>query len=56
MKGACEKRATNILEILGNMYAFDSTTTPLCLATFPWAKSRRKKGNVKAHVLYDIKV
>ena len=54
MKEACEKRATNILDIPGKKYAFDSTTIPLCLATFPWAKFRRKKGGVKAHVLYDI--
>ena len=54
MKEACEKRATNILEIPGKKYAFDSTTIPLCIATFPWAKYRRKKGGVKAHVLYDI--
>ena len=51
MKEACEKRATNILDIPGRKYAFDSTTIPLCLATFPWAKFRRKKGGVKAHVL-----
>ena len=54
MKEACEKRTTNILDIPGKKYAFDSTTIPLCLATFPWAKFRRKKGGVKAHVLYDI--
>ncbi len=54
LKEACEKRATNILEITGNKYAFDSTTIPLCLATFSWEKFRRKKGGVKAHVLYDI--
>ena len=54
MTEACEKRAANILEIPGKKYAFDSTTIPLCLATFPWAKFRRKKGGVKAHVLYDI--
>lgn len=54
MKEACERRATNILEIPGNKYAFDSTTIPLCLSTFPWAKFRRKKGGIKAHVLYDI--
>lgn len=54
MKEACEKRTTNILEIPGNKYAFDSTTIPLCLDTFPWAKFLRKKGGVKAHVLYDI--
>lgn len=54
MKEACEKRSTHILDILGKKYAFDSTTIPLCLAIFPWAKFRRKKGGVKAHVLYDI--
>ena len=54
MKEACDKRITNILDILGKKYAFDSTTIPLCLATFPWAKFRRKKGGIKAHVLYDI--
>ena len=51
---ACEKRATNLLDIPGKKYAFDSTTIPLCLSTFPWARFRRKKGGVKAHVLYDI--
>ena len=56
MKEACEKRVTNILEIPGKKYAFDfdSTAIPLCLATFPWAKFRKKKGGIKAHVLYDI--
>lgn len=54
MKEACEKRTSNILDIPGKKYAFDSTTIPLCLATFPWAKFRRKKGGIKAHVLYDI--
>lgn len=54
MKEACEKRATNILDIPGRKYAFDSTTIPLCLATFPWAKFRKRKAGVKAHVLYDI--
>lgn len=33
-KEACEKRITNILDIPGKKYAFDSTTIPLCLATF----------------------
>lgn len=54
MKEACEKRTSNILNIYGKKYAFDSTTIPLCLATYPWAKFRRKKGGVKAHVLYDV--
>ena len=51
MKEACEKRTTNIFDISGKKYAFDSTTIPLCLATFPWAKCRSKKEGVKAHVL-----
>ena len=34
--------------------SLDLTTIPLCLATCPWAKFRKKKGGVKAHVLYDI--
>lgn len=54
MREACEKRSINILEIPGKKYAFDSTTIPLCLVTFPWAKFRRKKEGIKAHVLYDI--
>ena len=54
MKEACDKRATNILDIPGKKYAFDSTTIPLCLATFPWAKFRSKKGGVKVHALHDI--
>lgn len=47
MKEAYEKRATNILEIPGNKYAFDAITIPLCLATFLRAKFRRKKEGVK---------
>ena len=54
MKEACEKRTTNILDISGKKYGFDSTTILLCFATFPWAKFRSKKGGVKVHVLYDI--
>jgi len=50
MKEVCEKRTTNILDISGKKYAFDSTTIPLCLALFPWAKFRSKKGEV----IYDI--
>lgn len=42
------------MDIPGRKFAFGSTTIPLCLATFPWAKFRSKKGGVKAHVLYDI--
>lgn len=54
MKEAYEKQTTNILDISGKKYTLDSTTIPLCLATFPWAKFRSKKEGVKTHVLYDI--
>ena len=54
MKEACEKRATNFLDIPGKKFAFDSTTIPLCLATFPWAKFHKKKDGEKVHFLYDI--
>ena len=46
MKEAYERRTTNILNIPGKKYAFDSTTIPFCLSTFPWAKFRSKKGGV----------
>ena len=54
MEQARKKRVTNIFKLKGNVYAFDSTTIPLCLSVFWWAKFRKKKGGVKAHVLYDL--
>jgi len=35
------------------LLSLDSTTVSLCLTLFPWAKFRRTKGGVKAHVLMD---
>ena len=35
------------------LLSLDSTTISLCLTMFPWAKFRRAKGGVKAHVLLD---
>ena len=35
------------------LLSLDSTTVSLCLSVFPWAKFRRAKGGVKAHVLLD---
>jgi Transposase DDE domain/Domain of unknown function (DUF4372) len=35
------------------LLSLDSTTISLCLHLFPWAKFRRAKGGVKAHVLLD---
>jgi len=54
MDQARQKRIENIFKLGGKVYAFDSTTIPLCLSVFWWAKFRKKKGGVKAHVLYDI--
>ena len=54
MSQAREKCAENIFKLGGKVYAFDSTTIPLCLSVFWWAKFRKKKGGVKAHVLYDL--
>ena len=51
---ARSRRAMDIFKLKGKVYAFDSTTIPLCLSVFWWAKFRRKKGGVKAHVLYDL--
>ena len=54
MTQAREKRATDIFKLGGKVYAFDSMTIPLCLSLFWWAKFRKKKGGIKAHVLYDL--
>jgi hypothetical protein len=35
------------------LLSLDATTISLCLEMFPWAKFRRAKGGVKAHVLLD---
>ena len=45
---------TEIFNIGGNVYEFDSTTIELCLEVFCWAKFRRKKGGIKIHALYDV--
>jgi hypothetical protein len=42
------------VELEQTVYALDSTTIDLCLALFPWAKSRRRKGAVKLHTLLDL--
>lgn len=48
------KRATDIFNLGGHVYAFDSTTIPLCLSIFKWAKFRKHKGGIKVHTLFDI--
>ena len=54
MDQARKKQVADIFKLKGHVYAFDSTTIPLCLAIFWWPKFRKKKGGVKAHVLYDL--
>ena len=54
MDEARRKCATDIFMLGGKAYAFDSTTIPLCLSVFHWAKFRSRKGGLKAHVLYDL--
>lgn len=51
---ASQKRKTDIFNLKGNVYAFDSTTIDLCLSVFEWAKFRKTKGGVKVHTMYDI--
>lgn len=36
-------------------YALDSTVIDLCLATFPWARFRKRKGAIKLHTLLDLR-
>ncbi len=50
------KTDNDFLFDIDNMaYALDSTTIDLCLSLFPWAKFRKKKAAVKAHVLLDLR-
>src|SRR5690606_30886886 len=51
---ARETRSTNIFELGGNVYAFDSTTVDLCLSVFWWAKVGRREGGSNIHTLYDV--
>ena len=41
-------------ELRLSAYALDSTTIDLCLALFPWARFRKRKGAVKMHTLLDL--
>ncbi len=54
MKEVCEKRISDILNILGKKYVFDSTTISICFTTFSLAEFRRKKSGVKVHVFYNV--
>ena len=49
-------RATDIFNLGGNVYAFDSTTIELCLETFKWTiyQKNQRKGGIRVHTLYDL--
>lgn len=51
---ARRKRVTDIFNLEGNVYAFDSTTIDLCLSVFEWARFRTTKGGIKVHTMYDV--
>ena len=42
------------LQLEQTVYALDSTTIDLCLALFPWAEFRKRKGAIKLHTLLDL--
>ena len=43
------------IELDQTVYALDSTIIDLCLALFPWAEFRKRKGAVKLHTLLDLR-
>jgi IS4 transposase len=43
------------VELEQTAYALDSTAIDLCLALFPWARFRRRKGAVKLHTFLDLR-
>jgi hypothetical protein len=43
-----------VLGLPRSVYALDATTIDLCLALFPWARFRRRKGAVKLHTVLDL--
>jgi hypothetical protein len=45
----------DIEDLDATVYAIDSTTVDLCLALFPWAHFRRKKGAVKIHTQIELR-
>jgi len=42
-------------ELDQTVYALDSTTIDLCLALYPWATFRKRKGAVKVHTQLDLR-
>ena len=51
-QGLLGKRKTKF-RFKNKLMSLDATVISLCLSLFPWAKFRRQKGGIKAHVLLD---
>lgn len=51
--GQHKQNKVNKLKIKTPIYLLDSTTIPLCLSLFDWAKFRTTKGAIKLHTLLD---
>ncbi len=43
------------IDLAYTVYALDSTTIDLCLALFPWAEFKKRKGALKLHTLLDLR-
>lgn len=43
------------VELNDTVYALDSSTIDLCLASFPWAHFRKNKGAIKLHTQLDLR-
>ncbi len=43
------------VDLDSTVYALDASTIDLCLALFPWAKFRKRKGGIKLHTLLDLR-
>lgn len=54
-RGICINDSDFQIDLIGSVYAFDSTIIDLCLSVFWWAKFRKGKAAIKLHTLFDIK-
>jgi hypothetical protein len=54
-RSCCASNSEFILDLKGNVYAFDSTTISLCISAFCWATFRTTEAAIKLHTLYDVR-
>ncbi|MFC1734121.1 IS4 family transposase [candidate division KSB1 bacterium] len=53
LKGQYNFKRIKLTALKRKIFILDSTTIPLCLSLYDWARFRRKKGAVKLHLLLD---